>query len=362
LLLEYLTEIKIQARIRERLKKSIINNRLAHAFLFYGPEGCGKEAIAIELAKALNCQDAFSRPCNICTSCHKISQLNHPDIKFIFPISSSWSVDDIKERLKAKAENPYKRIDLSGHTVISIEQIRELRNESKYAPYEAIKRVYIITNIDRMTRESANSFLKLLEEPPDNLLLILITSSLQGIIDTIQSRCQRIYFPQLSYEDALLVLKKYRQLVNEESQIIHIAQKNLKSIFEELDQDINEKRRIVYNYLKAVVSDNILELTEIVDSIHSKRDKNFLMEILNLLILWFLDALHIVYSGRDTDIINIDFKDEVKKFSSGYGKSNFTKILHEIERAIYNLRSNVYSPLLLTVLGIRIKRNLIRSR
>jgi DNA polymerase-3 subunit delta' len=212
--LEYFSSTKIQPQVLERLRQSIINNRLAHAFLFYGPEGCGKEAIAIELAKALNCQDDKSRPCNQCTSCHKINHLNHPDIKFVFPISNSWSMEEMKERQRKKAENLYSKIDLSGHTLISIEKVRDLKNESKYAPYEAIKKVFILSDADKMTRESANSFLKLLEEPPDNLLLILITSSLKGILDTIRSRCQRIYFPQLSFEEALYVVEKYRQSNN----------------------------------------------------------------------------------------------------------------------------------------------------
>jgi hypothetical protein len=93
----------------------------------------------------------------------------------------------------------------------------------------------------------------------------------------------------------------------------------------------------------------------------AKRDKNFLMEILNLLILWFTDTLHLVTYGTDAEIINIDFKDELKKFAQGYYQSNFDLIVNDIEYALLKLRSNVYNPLLLTVLGIRIKRNLIRT-
>ena len=171
----------LQKKVKERFVKSIKNNRLAHAYLFYGLEGCGKEAFAFELAKAVNCDNENENPCNTCASCQKISQFNHPDIKFIFPTVKSWNEEDIRKRIHQKGQNVYSKINLSGHTVIQIDRIRELQKEAKYSPYEAKKKVYIITNAEQMTREGANSFLKLLEEPPDSLMIILITSSLKAL-------------------------------------------------------------------------------------------------------------------------------------------------------------------------------------
>jgi DNA polymerase-3 subunit delta' len=359
---EYFKHITIQSKAIERIEQSMTNDRLAHAYLFYGQEGCGKEAIALEVAKALNCHDDKSRPCNSCPSCKKISQFNHPDVKFIFPTSSSWSLNDLKEKLNLKAKNPYSKMDLSGHVITSIERIRELKNESKYAPYEADRKVYIISDADKMTRESSNAFLKLLEEPPENLFIILTTSFINSILETIRSRCHLIYFPSLTYEEALSVVKSYQNVDGETQKIIHIAQGNLKAIFQLLQQDIEEKRKMVYEYLRAVASDNALNLMEIVDTITKQRDKNFLMDILNLLILWFKDALQLVYLGMDTEIINIDFKEEIKRFTHIYQTSDFENIIIEIEKTLRKLQFNVYNPLLLTVLGIRIKNNLTRIK
>ena len=358
--MKYFQDVNIQQRILERLTQSIINERLAHAYLFYGQEGCGKEALAFEIAKAVNCNNNNLRPCNSCDSCNKILQLKHPDVKFIFPISNNWSIDDIKERINLKASNPYSKIDLSGHTIISIDRIRELKNESKYATYEAVKKVYIISDADKLTRESANSFLKLLEEPPANLLIILITTSVNSILETIRSRCHLIYFPPLSYSEALSIVTKYRPDTDEVQRAVHMAQGNLKAIFQMLENNIEQKSQLIYEYMKAIAGGNPLSIMEIVDMLTKRRDKNFLMDILNLLTLWFQDVMHLVALGIDTEIINVDFKEELRRFTQSYRYSNFENIVEEIENALNKLHKNVYHPLILTVLAIHIKKNLIR--
>jgi DNA polymerase-3 subunit delta' len=358
---EYFNYLEIQQKIKNRLINSINNDRLSHAYIFYGPEGVGKEYIALEFAKAINCVDNKNRPCNNCSSCLKINQFNHPDIKFIFPYAKTWSLEDIRQRIKAKVENPFSTIALSGNTLIPIDQIRELKNESKYTPYEAEKKFYIISNADKLSRESTNAFLKLLEEPPSTLIIILVTSSLATLATTIRSRCQLIYFPRLSYEEAITVVSKYNMIDDRISQIVRLAEKNLKIIFDTLDKDIIEKRQIVYGYLKAIASRNTLKILEITDLITKKFDKNFLKEILNLLIFWFIDTLHLMSKGNKAEIVNVDFEKEINNFAQSYRDSDFEKIIVDIEQAILNINRNVYNPLILTVLAIRIGRNLVKK-
>lgn len=360
--MDYFKDLLIQQSVKARFSKNIETGRMAHAFLFYGSEGGGKEAIALELAKALNCQNESTRPCNECPSCTKIKQLKHPDIKFIIPESKSWNPQDLQKKMQLKSENMFSRIEYTGATSISIDKIRDLKNEAKYSPYEATKKVFILTEVEKMTRESANSFLKLLEEPPDNLLIILINSSLSTILDTIKSRCQIVYFPPLSIDDALSVVKNYRDISDEEYKIARISQGNLKNIFDLLDQDIDDKRKIVYDFLKASASGSAIKIHEVVDIVAQRRDKNFLLEILNLLILWFKDTIHVLSSNEDAQIINVDYQDEIRRFAKSYKNSDFETIINEIENAISYIRSNVYSPLNLTVLSIQIKNHLKRSR
>jgi len=359
--MEYFSTIHIHQPIFDRFKKSIKNERLAHSYLFYGSEGTAKEATAIELAKALNCTDTISRPCDKCPTCIKISNLNHPDVQFIFPTSTNWTSEDIAARTKKKATNPYARIEFVGNTTIKIDRIRELKNQAKYAPYEASKRLIIISEADQMSRESANAFLKLLEEPPLSLIIILITTEINSLLDTIRSRCQKIYFPLLKISEALNVIKNYHEIDPALEKMVRISNANLKVVFDNVDRVVDEKRRQVYEYLRAVASGNPYLLMESVENIVRVRDKNYLMEVLNLITLWFRDALHSASLGPDADLINVDFHEEMGNFVKAYSRSNFEIIFNDIEHAISNVHRNIYSPLLLTVLGIRIKKNLFRS-
>jgi len=360
--MDYFKELTIQTAVKHRFNNCMTTGRLSHAYFFYGPEGGGKEAIALEIAKALNCQNEETKPCNECASCTKISQLKHPDIKFIIPEAKSWSSQDLRQKYELKAENPYSRIEYTGTTSISIDKIRDLKNEAKYTPYEAKKKVFILSEVDKLTREGANSFLKLLEEPPDNLLIILISRSLNMILDTIKSRCQIIYFPPLSIEEASSVVSKFQEISESERKIIRISQGNLKNIFENLNQEIDDKRKIVYDFLKASASGSAIKIQEVVDVIAQRKDKNFLLDILNLLILWFKDAIHLISAEDKAEIINVDFEEEIKRFAKSYTNSDFEFIVTEIEKTVSNVRNNVYTPLLLTVLGIHIRKHLRRTR
>ena len=128
--MKYFTDFKIHNKITAQLYSGFEKNKLAHAYLFYGQEGTGKEATALELAKLLNCQDEQIKPCNKCISCKKINRLNHPDVKFVFPVASKWKPEEITKRINEKSENIFAPIDQEGVTNISIEKIRELKNES----------------------------------------------------------------------------------------------------------------------------------------------------------------------------------------------------------------------------------------
>ncbi len=151
------------------LKKTIKQNRLGTSYLFFGPDGVGKTKTAKELAKVCNCQSIVGEQedsCGRCSPCYKIEQDIHPDVKIIKPASI--------------------------HFLIS--QIQDLQKEVYTTPFEGKKKVYILDKIDKMTTEAANAFLKTLEEPPANVLFILVTSSLEVLLPTIISRCRPVKF------------------------------------------------------------------------------------------------------------------------------------------------------------------------
>ena len=150
----------------KKLKNALRSGRIANAYIFSGPEGVGKEFVAINFAKALNCLSDGEVPCDKCISCRKIDDGNHADVMVIRPEST---------RLK-------------------IGQMRDLQRQGSYRAVEGDYKIYIITEAEKMTAEAANSMLKTLEEPPGIMVLILLTSAYSALLPTIRSRCQLLKF------------------------------------------------------------------------------------------------------------------------------------------------------------------------
>lgn len=138
--------------------------RIFPSYLLVGPDGVGKRRLALEMAKALNCEAA--RPCDACQSCRQIAKGVHPDVHLVVPGGAS---DQVK-----------------------IEQIRQLLSRVSLRPYSATMQVVIIDGVERLTDEAANSLLKALEEPPSQSRFLLLTAHLAQCLLTIVSRCQVI--------------------------------------------------------------------------------------------------------------------------------------------------------------------------
>lgn len=352
----------IQPRVKDFFIQSLKNDRLAHAYILYGREGRGKEAFAFELAKVLNCSGVEHKPCNECPSCVKINSFNHPDVKYIFPAPAKTAAKNLTEILHQKMQNPFLPIDIPGHKNISIDMIRELKNEAKYAPFEATKRVFIIYGADYFSREAANSFLKLLEEPPDNLLLLLITDNYYSLLGTIRSRCQAVYFPEFGTNEISSILERFEVTDADIDSLIRISQFNIKKIFRILHSDYQQKRELVYQFLKAVAADNYFSISELIDEITSRRDKNHILELLDLLILWLRDALHFLVIKNSDDFINRDYEEAIQKFAEFFCETNFENVIRLVENTYYQIQHNAHPALSLTNLSVEMHKLLVKKK
>jgi DNA polymerase-3 subunit delta' len=163
-----------QAQGTQLLQRSLARGRLGHAYLFSSHQLDELEAIALALAKTLNCQHPVKEGgaavdcCDRCLACQKIQHGNHPDIHWVRPESKM--------------------------RIIGVDQMRDLMKEIQLKPTEAEFKVAIIVAADRMRAEAANAFLKTLEEPPAKSVLILLTTEPQRLLETILSRCLRLNF------------------------------------------------------------------------------------------------------------------------------------------------------------------------
>ncbi|MFA5074116.1 MAG: DNA polymerase III subunit delta' [Nitrospirota bacterium] len=153
------------------LKRAWQNDSLAHAYLFSGEEGIGKKTTALALAAAINCLAGNEQGgCGTCPSCRKIMLQGHPDVHVVMPDG-----DEIK-----------------------IDQIRQIQSELSLKPFEGRKKILIVDSAESMNQAASNAFLKTLEEPSGDSLIILIAALPQKLLSTIRSRCQEIRFCALS--------------------------------------------------------------------------------------------------------------------------------------------------------------------
>ncbi len=179
-----------QKQARNLLTRSLSSERLAHAYLFRGPEGVGKQLFARGLAAAVNCAAAKGlAACGRCSGCRKLAAGSHPDFLLVSPEKGA----------------------------IKIGQVRDLIKKLSYAPYEAGMRVVLIEDVHTMRREAANSLLKTLEEPPEENLLLLTADSSRTILPTISSRCQTIPFYPLTLQETVEVISRENEELDQET-------------------------------------------------------------------------------------------------------------------------------------------------
>lgn len=172
-------EIHGQNHIKITLQNQIVNDKIAHAYLFCGIRGVGKTTIARIMAKALNCENREeAEPCNKCSSCIALNEFKSLDL-----------------------------IEIDAASNRGINEIRELREKVKYAPTKEKFKVFIIDEVHMLTTEAFNALLKTLEEPPSHAIFILITTEFHKIPDTIVSRCQRFDFKKLKSTEIISRLK-----------------------------------------------------------------------------------------------------------------------------------------------------------
>lgn len=165
-------EVVGQQPIIQTLKNAIVQNRIAHAYLFCGPRGTGKTSIAKIFAKMLNCEDESYKPCGKCTNCKMVQNGSHPDI-----------------------------IEIDAASNNGVDEVRNLIDKVKYAPMQGKYKVYIIDEVHMMTTGAFNALLKTIEEPPAHVVFILATTEPNKVIPTIISRCQRFDFNKVSQKD-----------------------------------------------------------------------------------------------------------------------------------------------------------------
>lgn len=218
------------------LTNSIKNNRISHAYLFWGPDGVGKKFTAKAFAQSVLCQNTETKGCGVCSVCSRIERDIHPDVMIIRPMG--------KTRL------------------ISVDIIEEVNKTAQYRPYESNRRFIIFEDAERIGIPAQNHFLKTLEEPVSETTFILLSSNPGLILPTIRSRCQPIRFQRLQLETVTKIINQIKNIPEENAYLIAmLSQGQISKSIEILDSD---KRTLIMELFRQLAqgSDPLLLTSE----------------------------------------------------------------------------------------------------
>ena len=353
-----------QKKVISILERTIKSNRMPHALLFHGPAGTGKEAVALELAKALFCQKE-ELYCNACSDCNRVGHLSHPDLMIIHPAPKQPKQQELGQIRESIIKNPYYRAQPWANPFILIDMIRNLKKTVAMTSYENKGRVVIIIDAHRMTIEAANSLLKILEEPLGKLTLLLISSQSNLLLPTIISRCQKLRFDPLSWQDIESALIQRENINPDQAKIIaRMSFGSYRRALELLDEDVDEKQNLMIEVLRKVLLTD-LDIIQTVEHISAQLDKKMIKDLVTLMLVWFRDSMVLAVLESETDarekIVNIDRLEILKKFISALEPINYYQVIPKIERAITLIDRNVYINLVLLQLLFELKKFMRRK-
>jgi DNA polymerase-3 subunit delta' len=305
-----------QSLVKQVLIRAIEKDKLAGSYLFFGPEGVGKWATALEVAKKLNCQKGTPGPCEDCASCKKIAKLSHPDVTFLFPLPSVKKEEE-KERFREqfkieKIKEPYSTVWFDKPSNIAVEEIRGMQRGLSLRPYEAERRVVIIYQAERMAIAGENSLLKSLEEPPLDAVLILVSSEPSKLLPTILSRCQKIRFSPLAdnlIEDYLI--DKYKLGHQSASFFAKLSRGSLSKALSLMNSERNEIREDGASLVHSGLKQDLVSSVELVQRLLRKWDRDSILEMFDFLFTFFRDIYLYLGQKGDENLLNSDLKDSI---------------------------------------------------
>jgi DNA polymerase-3 subunit delta' len=374
------SEIIGQEQIKEKLIGTVSANRVAHAQLFYGSSGYGKLALALAYAQFISCRDndKFVRrdSCGKCPSCIKYNKLIHPDLHFIYPVASSPKMKDsdkpssrlvVKEwRQLLERKNYYitlndwyQEIEIDNkQAIINTHDCTNIIHTLSYTSYESEYKVMIIWMIEKLHHAAAPRLLKMLEEPPEKTLFLLIAEQTDLILPTILSRLHLVKIPAIESQ-ALYEACRQRLGMNDAAaaEATRLANGSFTQASTLLDMgdELSENFQRFRDWMRLCYSADvpaILKLSEELGKETREKLKNFLRSgliILRNCLLTGLDMSNLVRVTREGE-------DFYKRFSPFVHQGNISQFVDEFDKAIYHIERNVHAGMIMLDLSLTITK------
>ncbi|WP_298899853.1 DNA polymerase III subunit delta' [uncultured Psychroserpens sp.] len=373
------SEILGQEHIKTHLTKSADFGRVPHAQLFVGPEGSGTLAMAIAYAQYLLCKNTNgeniegNETCNI-----KFKNLSHPDLHFAFPVATNDKVKShpvsshfLEEWRQLIDRQPYGNLfdwyRLLGidnkQGQIGVDEAQDIVKALSLKSYEGGYKVMLIWMAEKMNTSAANKLLKLIEEPPNKTIFILIAEDEEQIINTIRSRCQVLHFPPLAEEVIKEALIKNYQIPEPDAiKIAHQANGNYNKACDIVYSDSEDTQfeewfvfwiRSAFKAKgnKSAIHD-LISWSETIAKTGRETQKQFLSFCLD----FFRQALLLNYNADELVFMEPKTAFKLEKFAPFVHGNNIMDISNELQDAIYHIERNGNSKIILTDLSIKLTR------
>ncbi len=363
------TEMVIgQERVKRMLTGAIVSERVSHAYLFFGPDGCGKKAMAISLAAALVCpESAPGNSCPGCETCGRAFRLEHPDIHYLLPAPKDFREDEYGERLRQLGQNPYAIVDFdrrpasgksasAARVIYSVDRIhQDIHRSLSFAAAQGGYKVVILNDADRLNSQAANALLKILEEPRPKTILILLSSSPDLLLPTIRSRCQAVRFDRLTdAEITSTLVQKNSVSPGAAATFARMADGSYSRALELVSNpDLVELRDSVIRFMRTAYQCRSTEVVQFAEDLQrsSREHTQFFYQ---LLLLWLRDILMLKLMGPGAAIVNVDQSEAIAKFAGNLPRARVDQMIELVEETGRLVDRNVNPRLSTIVLATKL--------
>lgn len=335
-----LRAVKGQEKAIQILQGFIAQGSFTGGYLFSGPEGVGKKLTAYTIAAAVNCVLDSHDACGTCVSCRKIAREEHPDVHCI---DGSVGFTGTLDQTRGPGGQSVK-VEQPAESQIKIDCIRQLQRDISLRPYEGKKKVFIIDNAHTLTAEAQNALLKILEEPPKESLLILVTDKPGLLFKTIISRCKTVkFFPLPRKELESLLIEEHGLEAQSAHFLAYFSEGRLGRALCLKETDILLKKNAVID---------LFTLSQRLDLEKLPAQNKFAVhEYLNILAAWFRDIYMARMGDSCEELINADRKVDALRLSQRYSDTDLRVIFDAISNSAMYLERNINIRLLLYSLG-----------
>ena len=373
------SEIRGQDLLKKQLLKSVQSGHIAHAQLFIGPEGSPNLTFALAYAAYLNCQDPQEEDsCGKCDSCKKNEKLIHPDVNFAFPVSSTAKITGkdvisssyLSEWRNFVIQDPYNNASgwnsyFGGENKqlnISKEESRQIIRHLSLKPFEGRYKVMLIWLPEYMNASAANALLKILEEPSENTVFILVANDEKKILSTIRSRTQIIRVRPFSDEEIMKLLVENHFIEEDKARhISHLVDGNINEALR-LAREVEDDSHVMFrDWMRLCFMGNLVEIVKWTDNF-SKLSKVSQQTLFQYGLSMMREALIILAKEPSLSRLMGDELEFITNFTKVLEIKSLEAITLRLNEAFYHLERNANSKILFLDLSLQIIEIFNRSK